>query len=113
MMSIFVHTYIGTDKPSIILLMKYRDKIAPHWYHLGVQLLQLQKYIDKLYVIKENNSNKVEKCCDEMFEYWLSVDVQANWNKLIDALEHIQQNATAAIIRQDILIGKIIRYTYM
>ena len=113
MMSIFIHIYIGTDKPSTILLMEYRDKIAPNWYDLGVQLLQLQKYIDKLNVIKANYPNKVEKCCHEMFEYWLSVDGQASWNKLIDALEHSQQNATAAKIRQDILIGKIIRYTCM
>ena len=113
MMSIFIHTYIGTDKPSIILLMKYRDKIAPHWYDLGIQLLQLEEYIYKLNVFKTNYPNNVEKCCHEMFEHWLSVDTQASWNKIIDALEHIQQNATAAKIRQDILIGKIIRYNCM
>ena len=48
-----------------------------------------------------------------MFEHWLSVDTQASWKKLIDALESIKQNTTAAKIRQDILIGKIIRYTCM
>ena len=113
MMLIFIHTCIGADKPSIILLMKYRDKIAPDWYDLGVQLLQLEEYINKLNVFKANHSHDVEKCCHEMFDYWLSVDVQASWNKLIGALEHIKQNATAAKIRQDILIGKIIRYTCM
>ena len=113
MMSIFIHTYIGTDKPSIILLMKYRDKIAPHWYDLGVQLLQLDEYIDKLNITKANHPHNVQKCCDEMFEYWLSVDNQASWKKLIDALEFIHQNTTAAKIRQDILIGKLIRYSYM
>ena len=96
-----------------MLLMKYRDKIAPYWYDLGVQLLQLEEYIDKLNVIKANYPNNVQKCCDEMFEYWLSVDNQVSWKKLIDALEHIQQNATAAKIRQDNLKGKIIRYTCM
>ena len=41
-----------------------------------------------------------------MFECWLQVDIEANWNKLVNALEHIQQNATAAKVRQDILTGK-------
>ena len=93
--------------------MKYRDKIAPHWYDLGVQLLQLEEYIDKLNVFKTNHRHDVEQCCHEMFEHWLRVDVQASWNKLIHALEDIKQNATAAKIRQDILMGKIIRYTCM
>ena len=74
--------------------MKYRNKIAPHWQDLGIQLLQ-EKDTDKLDVIQANHPNKVEDCCDEMFQYWLEVDTEANWNKLIDALEHIHQNATA------------------
>ena len=89
--------------------MKYRDEIAPYWRDLGRQLLR-EKYLFKLNVIQTNNPNDVEICCDKMFEYWLSVDVQANWDKLIDALEHIQKNAMAARIRQDILIGKLICY---
>ena len=91
------------------MLNKYRDEIAPYWYDLGKQLLQ-EEYIVKLKIIQTNNPNDVEKCCDGMFECWLSVDVQADWNKLIDALEHIQKNATAARIRQDVLIGELISY---
>ena len=86
--------------------MKYWDKIAPYWRKLGIELLQ-EKYTDKLNVIQADHPNKVEDCCDKMFQYWLEVDTEANWNKLIDALEHIHQNATAAEIRQDILIGNL------
>ena len=86
--------------------MKYWDKIAPHWRDLGIQLLQ-EKYTHKLDVIQANHRNKVEDCCDEMFQYWLEVDTDANWNKLIDALEHIHQNTTAAEIRQDNLLGNL------
>ena len=86
--------------------MKYRNKIAPHWRDLGLQLLQ-EEYTDKLDVIQANHHNKVEDCCDEMFQYWLKVDTEANWKKLIDALEHIQQNAIAAKIREDNLIGNL------
>ena len=86
--------------------MKYWDKIAPYWRKLGIELLQ-EKYTHKLDVIKSDHPIKVEDCCDEMFQYWLEVDTDANWNKLIDALEHIHQNATAAKIREDILIGNL------
>ena len=58
-------------------------------------------------VIQANHRNEVEVCCDKMFQYWLEVDTEANWNKLIDALEHIDQNATAAKIREDNLIGNL------
>ena len=84
--------------------MKYRDAIAPYWRDLGTQLLN-NEYVRRLSVIQTNHPTDVQRCCDEMFRYWLEVDVEANWDKLINALEHIQQNATAARIRQDISIG--------
>ena len=85
--------------------MKYRKAIAPYWWDLGTQLLQ-EEYIYKLDIIRVHHPNAVEKRCIEMFRCWLEVDVEANWNKLIDALEHIQQNAMAARIRRDIFTGK-------
>ena len=99
-------TSVGTGKPIIKSLMKYRNKIAPYWRNLGIQLLP-EKYADKLDVIQANHPNKVEDCCDEMFHYWLKVDTEATWNKLIDALEDIQQNETAAKIRKDNLKGNL------
>ena len=100
---IFVH--IGANKPTLILLMKYRDSISPNWRYLGLQLLQAE-YTDKLNVIQANHPTKVEDCCDEMFQHWLAVDTEASWNKLIDALEHIHQNALAKKIREEISKGK-------
>ena len=97
--------YVGASKPTIQLLMKYRDKIAPYWRDLGIELLQ--ENTDKLNVIQADHHNEVEACCNKMFQYWLQVDTEANWNKLIDALERIDQIATAAKIREDILIGNL------
>lgn len=96
--------HAGADKPTVKLLMKYRDEIAPYWRNLGMQLLQ-EKYIHKLNIIQKNHPNDAEDCCDKMFEYWLRVDVEANWDKLVNALEHIQQNSTAAKVRQDLFTG--------
>ena len=99
-----IHTYVGANKPTLRSLMKYRDKIAPHWRDLGIELLQ-EKDTDKLNIIRTNYPNKVEDCCDELFRYWFAVDTEANWDKLISALERIDLNATAAKIREDISIG--------
>ena len=96
---------IGTNKPTLKSLMKYRNSIAPIWHNLGIQLLPV-KHTAKLGVIQADNHNKVEDCCDKMFQHWFTVDTEANWNKLIDALESIDQNATAATIREDISRGK-------
>ena len=97
--------YVGFSRPTIRLLVKYWSKIALYWRDLGEQLLQ-ENYAYMLDVIQANNSNKVEVCCHKMFQCWLEVDTEASWNKLIDALEHIHQNATAAKIREDILRSK-------
>ena len=98
---IFVH--IDANKPTLTSLMKYRDNIAPYWKDLGRQLLQ-EKNIAKLDVIQANH-NKVEDCCDEMFRHWFAVDTEANWDKLIDALVHIDQNSLATKIRKEISRG--------
>ena len=98
-----MHT--GTDKPTVKSLMKYRGKISPHWYDLGIQLLQ-EKYFDKLKVIQKNSPHDVESSCSKMLECWLDVDPKANWNMLIDALKEIGQNALADQIKQEILKGE-------
>ena len=84
----FVHILIiGANKPTIRSLMKYRDDIAPHWHDLGTELLQ--EYAHKLNVIQANHPNNVQKCCGEMFQCWLELDDEANWNKLIGAVRRI------------------------
>ena len=89
--------------------MEYEGKIAPHWNYLGIQLLQ-EKYVYKLKIIKENYHGDIERCCAEMFKYWLDVDTKASWDKLIDALERIEQNALAETIKEDVFKGSCIRY---
>ena len=100
-----IFEHIGANKPTLKLLTKYRDSIAPYWRNLGLELLQ-EEYTNKLKVIEENHPTKVQDCCDKMFQCWLEVDTEASWNKLIDALEHIHQNALAKEIREEILKGK-------
>ena len=77
------------------MLNKYvRDTVAPCWYDFGVELLQ-NEYIDQLNIIEKNHPGDVQKCCTEMFKYWLQIDTEATWNKLIDALKEIRKNELA------------------
>ena len=96
--------HIGANKPNLTLLMKYRNSVAPYWRDLGLQLLQGED-TDMLNVIQANHPMKVQDCCDKMFQQWLAVDTEASWNKLIDALEHIHQNALAKKIREEVSKG--------
>ena len=82
------------------------DGIADHWYDVGLELLD-QSYEHKLNIIKANHRNDVEECCHKMLQYWLQVDVEASWNKLIYSLEIIGLTTTAARVKQDILLGKV------
>ena len=97
-------TCVGTNKPTIKSLIKYRGKLALHWRDLGIQLLQ-EKDINRLNIIKENHPTDIERCCDEMIKRWLDVDTEASWDKLIHALKQIEQNALAAEIKQDVVKG--------
>ena len=71
-----------------------------------MHLLQ-DEHIAKLDVIQKDHPNNVQECWFEMFQYWLQVDVEASWEKLITALQQIQQNTTAKTVRQDNLTGKV------
>ena len=42
-----------------------------------------------------------------MFNYWLQVDCNANWNQLITALDKINLKTLAQEIRDDVLKGII------
>ena len=106
---------VGTDKPTVKLLNIYvKDKVTPKWYDLGVQLLSTEQSC-KLDIIKLDHPNDTTMCCTEMFKYWLDVDVDASWNKLIAALEQIDQNTLAKNISSNVSKGfEIIgMYTYM
>ena len=84
--------------------MKYRNEIAPYWFDVGKGLLTEEHY-SNLNEIQHKYPNDVVKRYLEMLEYWLKVDSEASWNKLIDALQLIHLNTTAERVKQDI-IGK-------
>ena len=69
-----------------------------------MELLNEKQWV-MLKIIKKNNHADVQMCCTQMFMYWLKVDTEASWNKLIEALKEIGQRSLALCIRKDILKG--------
>ena len=97
--------FIGNDKPDHKLLRKYViNEVAPHWDILGEMLLK-EESVKQLQIIEANWRYDVQKCCSKMFEYWLRIDTQASWDKLITALKEINQNKLIAKIEKDVLKG--------
>ena len=86
--------------------MKYRNRIAPYWRNVGLYLLE-ERNEYKLGVIRKDYSSDAQSCCHQMLKYWLAVDVEASWNKLIHALLCVDLTTIADRIRQDILLGKV------
>ena len=92
-------TYIGTDRPEISELHKYvKRQVSPQWKDLGIQLLNSEQ-AKKLDVFEANYPKNLERCCTEMFIYWLQVDSTASWDKLITALQCIDHNFLADKIK--------------
>ena len=89
------------------LLNKYvRDKVASHWYYFGLELLE-DEYIEQLDIIEKNHPGDVQRCCIEMFKYWLQIDTEATWIKLTDSLEVIGKKVLAEKVK-DVLKSMLI-----
>ena len=91
--------YVGSDRPEITQLHSHvKWEVSPNWYDLGVQLLNTEQ-AKKLKTIKVDHPGDSEKCCTELFAYWLQVDTNASWDKLIIALQQIDYVVLADRIR--------------
>ena len=54
--------------------------------------------VKRLKVIRADHPRSSEECCTAMFDYWLQVDTNASWDKLITALQSVQHEVLAAKI---------------
>ena len=105
-MSVFTVS-TGTDRPTLQLFNRHiRKEITRRWEDLGVELLN-EKLLPQLNVIAENKPD-VESRCSELFNYWLRVDTGASWNKLIEALNKINEHSLAEKIKRDVLNGIVV-----
>ena len=93
----------GEDRPTLRQLSGIKRTeaagISSKWRELGTQLLDRYGY--KLSAIQHDHQS-VDERCDAMFEVWLEVKPDANWNQLIDALNEIGMNTAATNIKRKI-----------
>ena len=83
-------------------MKKYvRNDIASKWEELGVQLLDDEQW--KMLKNIEKNEPDMQSRCTKLFEHWLTVDVDASWNKLFKTLKEINENYLAEKTRRKIL----------
>ena len=85
--------------------------MADKWRDLGVKLLE-PSLIDRrvLEVIAADHPHSVEGCCKNMFEKWLTTQVDPSWNQLIEALKSIGLNYIASQIEES--LQGMIKYPY-
>ena len=72
-----------------------------------MQLLNHEQ-VKQLKIIQFNNPRDSEKCCVELFDYWLQVDSTASWSKLITALQYIDHDVLASKIKRMISKGSYV-----
>ena len=89
----------ATSTPSKKKLLEFIPRMAPHWYEIGLQLLNdnQEPHLD---VIKLNCSNDYIQCCLKMLWYWLETNPKASWQQLTNSLRSpvLQLNTVAASI---------------
>ena len=91
-----------------------RESIAPHWYDVGLELLD-PKDEKALRVIKTNSSLSVIERCEEMLDIWLQRQPEATWKQLIEAIRApgIELNDVASNVEGNLLPpieGKHVKY---
>ena len=65
-------------------------EVAPVWYAFGIEL---EITLNALNCIEEDKRGKVERCCFEMFNYWLSKhknsgSLPRTWRTILKAVEN-------------------------
>lgn len=78
---------------------------APYWRSIGIELLN-ENDVKQTTIITQDFPTNHEKCCYEMFDYWLREDEQATWQKLLDALRSkaVGLNAFASEVHKSMVI---------
>ena len=69
--------------------------IVTQWRDLGLELVDSNKILK---VIEADHRNDASTCCRVMFEKWLEMKPNANWNELVTALNNIEMNTAADAI---------------
>ena len=81
--------------------------IVTQWRDLGLELVDSNKVLK---VIEADHRNDTSTCCRVMFEKWLKMKPNANWNELVTALNNIEMTTAAEAVRKLLQSGSINSY---
>jgi len=75
-------------------------EVAPRWREIGIELLHNHQ-VAHLDIIAANNHD-IRKSCYEMLCYWLKSHPDANWHKIVMALQSssVQLNTIASNLQK-------------
>ena len=88
-------------------IMREQD-IATKWYELGLELLENNAHLE---VIRADNPNSVQSCCQKMFQEWLDVKPGASGSERVTALSNIKMTTVADAISKKYKTGTM-SYVY-
>ena len=93
------------ERPNMKQLLRIlrEEPIATKWYELGLELLDNSSHLQ---VIKADNQNSVQSCCQGMFQRWLDVKHDASWSELVTALRSIEMTTAADTISKRHVTGR-------
>lgn len=84
-------------------VMRIEDSaIATKWHELGLELVDSNRILKD---IKTDHPSDVNACCISMFEKWLERTPDANWEKLITALNEIGMKTAAVAVSKQFKAG--------
>ena len=84
---LYLYTAIDHLKPRLKDLVNIvAPKVSAKWFELGIQLLD-DSQLPKLEEILAVHTKNYDRGCIEMLKYWLHVDKEATWGKIIEALK--------------------------
>ena len=100
--------YIGTveERPTMKqLLGVMRIKsigITVKWFELGLELFDDDNILQQ---IAADHCNDAYTCCLKMFQKWLEKIPDANWNRLVAALNEIGMEYAANVVNEQFISG--------
>lgn len=103
-LTVILCIHIGVSAgPTLKQLQEVTIIVAPKWEELGSKLLN--KNICR--TLKMDYHDDAAKCCSEMFQRWLQMDMNPSWRKLILALESVDLNSLAQKL-EETYIGELL-----
>ena len=93
----------GTASPSLADLHNHVIPIyARHWKKIASNI-DIPLYT--IQTIEFNFPNSATRCCEHMFETWIEQDINASWNKLLNAIDKLT-------MPPNFPLGKLCIYAY-